>query len=153
MSKQEHPVILFDGVCNLCNASVQFIIKHDKQKTFRFASLQSSFGEEILKQNNLPANLFNSFILFENNTIYSRSTAALLVAKRLSGFIKILYSFIIVPEFIRDAIYNFIAKNRYKWFGKKDACWLPAPELKNLFLDDFTLNPSPKGEELSGPTF
>ena len=135
MSEQDNPVILFDGVCNLCNASIQFVIKHDKKKLFRFASLQSSFGEKILTQNNLSADFFNSFILFEKNIIYSRSTAALLVAKRLSGFIKILYAFIIVPKFIRDAVYNFIAANRYKWFGKKEACWLPAPALKDLFLD------------------
>ncbi len=135
MHEQDHPVILFDGVCNLCNASVQYVIKHDKKKLFRFASLQSSFGEKILKQNNLPSEVFNSFILFENNIIYTRSTAALLVAKKLSGLIKILYGFIVIPKFVRDAVYNFIARNRYKWFGKQEACWLPTPELKNLFLD------------------
>lgn len=132
---EAHPVILFDGLCNLCNASVQFVIKHDSKKIFRFASLQSSFGEKILKENQLPADTFNSFILFENNRIYTRSTAALLVAKNLSGFVKFLYSFIIVPKFIRDIVYNLIAKNRYKWFGKREACWLPTPEFKSLFYD------------------
>lgn len=129
-----HPVILFDGVCNLCNTSVQFVIKHDTKRLFRYASLQSSFGEKILKENNLSADVFNSFILFENDTIYTRSTAALLVAKRLNGFIRILYGFIIIPEFIRNAVYNFIARNRYRWFGKRETCWLPSPELKELFL-------------------
>lgn len=134
MNALSHPVILFDGVCNLCNASVQYVIKHDKKKLFRFASLQSSFGEKILKENNLPNTTFNSFILYDNK-IYTRSTAALLVAKKLSGLIKLSYGFIIFPKFIRDAVYNIIAKNRYKWFGKKEACWLPTPELKELFLD------------------
>ena len=134
MNEEDHPVILFDGICNLCNASVQYVIKHDQKRLFRFASLQSFFGEKILRQKNLPVDLFNSFILFENKRIYTRSTAALMVAKRLSGFIKILYGFIIIPKFIRDAVYNLIAKNRYKWFGKQETCWLPAPALKNLFL-------------------
>ena len=131
----KHPVILFDGVCNLCNGSVQYVIKHDPHRIFRFASLQSSFGQKILADHKLPENDFNSFILFEDGKMYTRSTAALRVAKRLTGFIKILYGFSIVPGFIRDGIYNLIAKNRYKWFGKKDACWLPTPELKNLFIN------------------
>lgn len=130
-----HPVILFDGVCNLCNASVQYVIKHDKKRLFRFASLQSSFGERILRENNLSANVFNSFILLDNNKIYTRSTAALHVAKKLNGLIKLLYGFIIVPKFIRDFVYDVIAKNRYKWFGKKEACWIPMPELKSLFFE------------------
>jgi predicted DCC family thiol-disulfide oxidoreductase YuxK len=135
MNDVSHPVILFDGVCNLCNASVQYVIKHDKGRLFRFASLQSSFGEKVLKENNLPNNTFNSFILLDNNKIYTRSTAALLVAKKLNAFIKLLYGFIIVPKFIRDFVYDVIAKNRYKWFGKKEACWLPTPELKRLFFE------------------
>jgi predicted DCC family thiol-disulfide oxidoreductase YuxK len=135
MNDLSHPVILFDGVCNLCNASVQFVIKHDKKRLFRFASLQSSFGESILKQYNLPADTFNSFILLDDNKIYTRSTAALLVAKKLSGIIKLLYGFIAVPKFIRDLVYNIIAKNRYKWFGKKEACRVPTQELKSLFFE------------------
>lgn len=135
MNADVHPVILFDGVCNLCTASVQFVIKHDKRRLFRFASLQSSFGEKILKENNLPADTFNSFILFENDEIFLRSTAALMVAKQLNGIVKWLYTFIIFPKFIRDAVYNLIANNRYKWFGKKETCWLPTPELKELFYD------------------
>lgn len=134
MNDLSHPVILFDGICNLCNASVQYVIKHDKKKLFRFASLQSSFGESVLKQYNLPVNTFNSFILLSDNKIYTRSTAALLVAKKLSGLIKLLYGFIIIPRFIRDFVYDIIAKNRYKWFGKKEACWVPTPELKSLFF-------------------
>ena len=126
---------MFDGVCNLCNASVQYVIKHDKKRLFRFASLQSSFGEKILTNYSLPADVFNSFILVKNNKIHTRSTAAFMVAKKLSGFIKLLYAFIITPKFIRDCVYNLIAKNRYKWFGKKEACWLPTPDLKDLFYN------------------
>jgi predicted DCC family thiol-disulfide oxidoreductase YuxK len=132
---EKHPVILFDGVCNLCSASVQYVIKHDPQRIFRFASLQSSFAQKILSNHNLPINDYNSFVLFADNKIYTRSTAALLVAKNLKGFIRFSYAFIIMPKFIRDTVYNIIAKNRYKWFGKKQACWLPTPDLKNLFLD------------------
>jgi predicted DCC family thiol-disulfide oxidoreductase YuxK len=135
MNDLSHPVILFDGVCNLCNASVQFVIKHDKKRLFRFASLQLPFGAAILKEHNLPADTFNSFILLSDNKIYARSTAALLVAKKLNGIVKLLYAFIIVPKFIRDVVYNIIAKNRYKWFGKQESCWVPTPELKELFLE------------------
>ena len=133
-SDTNSPVILFDGVCNLCSSSVQFVIKHDPKKQFRFASLQSDFGQSVLKKFNLPANQLNSFILLENDKIYTRSGGALRVTKKLNGLWPALYAFIIVPPFIRNAVYNFIAKNRYKWFGKKEACWLPTPELRKLFL-------------------
>ena len=131
----KHPVILFDGVCNLCSASVQYIIKHDPQRIFRFASLQSPLAQKILSGHNHSLNDYSSFVLFAGNKIYTRSTAALMVAKRLNSIAKLLYPLIILPKFIRDTVYNIIAKNRYKWFGKKQACWLPIPELKNLFLD------------------
>lgn len=132
---QDHPIILFDGVCNLCNSSVQYVIKHDPKHIFRFASLQSSFGQKIASTHHLPLNDYNSFILFADNKVHTRSTAALMVAKKLAGFVNLLYVFIIVPKFIRDAVYNIIAKNRYKWFGKRTECWLPAAELKGLFID------------------
>ena len=131
----KHPVILFDGVCNLCNASVQYVIKHDPQRIFRFASLQSPRAQKILSGHNPSLSDYSSFVLFTDNKIYIRSTAALMVAKRLNSIAKLLYPLIILPKFIRDTVYNIIAKNRYKWFGKKQACWLPTPELKNLFLD------------------
>jgi predicted DCC family thiol-disulfide oxidoreductase YuxK len=127
-------VILFDGVCNLCSGSVQFILKRDKEKKFLFASLQSGYGENLLKQLELPSNTFNSFILFENGKFFTRSTAALKMFSQLKGWgwVKIFW---IVPEFIRDSVYNLIARNRYKWFGKKEECWLPTPELKERFLN------------------
>lgn len=131
---QQKPIILFDGLCNLCEGAVQFVLKHDDDKNFLFASLQSETGQQLLKQFNFPLENFNSFVLLQNNNVYLRSTAALLVAKQLSGAIKFIYLFIIVPAFIRDWVYNWIAKRRYKWFGKKEACIVPTPELKARFL-------------------
>jgi len=127
-------VILFDGVCNLCSSSVQFILKRDKEKKFLFASLQSNYGQNLLKQYDLPTDTFNSFILYQNGKIFSKSTGALKMFSQLKnwGWVKIFW---IVPGFIRDAVYNLIAKNRYKWFGKKEECWLPTPDLKARFLD------------------
>lgn len=130
-----HPVILFDGVCNLCNSSVQYVIKHDPGALFKFASLQGETGKELLKQYGLPENELNSFVLISDNKAYTRSSAALTVAKKLTGIAKILYGFIIVPSFIRDAVYNIIAKNRYKWFGKKDSCMIPTADLQSRFLN------------------
>jgi predicted DCC family thiol-disulfide oxidoreductase YuxK len=130
----DKPVILFDGVCNLCSGSVQFILKRDEEKKFLFASLQSAYGQTLLKQFNLPTDTFNSFILKEEGKIYTRSTAALKMFQQLKGW-KWVKIFWIVPNFIRDAVYNLIAKNRYKWFGKKEECWVPTPELKSRFLD------------------
>jgi predicted DCC family thiol-disulfide oxidoreductase YuxK len=135
MNEVGHPVILFDGVCNLCTASVQYVIKHDPEHIFHFASLQSGFGKKVLTDFNLAVNDFNSFILLSNSKIYDRSTAALMVAKRLKGPVGLLYIFIVIPKFIRDLVYGFIAKNRYKWFGRKTECWLPTAELKQLFVN------------------
>ena len=130
----DKPVILFDGVCNLCSGSVQFILKRDKEKKFLFASLQSNYGQELLKQFNLPIDKFNSFILFEDGKIFTRSTAALKMFSQLKGWkwVKVLS---IVPKFLRDAVYNLIARNRYNWFGKKEECWIPTPDLKARFLE------------------
>ena len=127
-------LILFDGVCNLCNSSVQFILLRDKKDRFRFASLQSDYGQSILKQYNLPTDKFNSLALVENGKIYQKSTGALRIARNLKGLWPMLYGFIIVPPFIRNLIYDIIAKNRYRWFGKKEECMLPRPEWKQKFL-------------------
>ena len=129
------PVILFDGVCNLCNGAVQFIIKHDRKNIFRFASLQSDAGQQLLKQFSLPQDQFNSFVLIENEKAFTQSVAALRIAKKLSGAVRLLYGFIIVPPFIRNAVYRLIANNRYRWFGKKESCMIPTPELRQKFLN------------------
>jgi predicted DCC family thiol-disulfide oxidoreductase YuxK len=128
-------VILFDGVCNLCNGTVQFILKRDKQSRFKFASLQGEFGQRILSRFDLPESSLNSFILLEGENIYTHSTGALRVLLHLGGVWKILYAFIIIPRFIRDAVYNLIARNRYKWFGKQESCYLPSADISNRFLN------------------
>jgi predicted DCC family thiol-disulfide oxidoreductase YuxK len=128
-------IILFDGVCNLCSNSVQFIIERDAKHIFKFASLQSTFGQAQLEKFNLDKRALHSLILLKDNTAYQRSDAALLIAKELKGGWSAFYGFIILPRFIRDTVYNFIAKNRYRFFGKKDACWIPTPELRSRFID------------------
>jgi predicted DCC family thiol-disulfide oxidoreductase YuxK len=130
-----HAVILFDGVCNLCNASVIFVIDKDKHDYFRFASLQSEFGRKILHDYNLPSDNYDSFILLENGKIYQKSTAALRVSRKLQGLWKLMYVFIVIPPFIRDTVYGFVAARRYQWFGKKDECMIPTPGLKNKFVE------------------
>ena len=128
-------IILFDGVCNLCNCSVQFIIKRDKRKRFLFTSLQSDAGQDILLQFRLKKSNLNSIILLENGKVYQKSTAILKIFKHLPNFWKISYIFIVIPIFIRDFIYDFIANNRYKWFGKREVCMIPTKELQMRFLE------------------
>ncbi len=126
-------IILFDGVCNLCNSSVSFIIKHDKKNYFRFAALQSEKGKDLLKTLNVDVN--NSMVLIENDKVYIKSAAALRIVKHLNGFYPLIYFFIIVPSPIRNFIYDFIARNRYKWFGKKETCMIPTEKLRSKFLE------------------
>ena len=132
---QTQQIILFDGVCNLCSGAVQFVIKHDPHAKFTFASLQSDTGKKLLEAHNLPSNQLNSFVLIQEERAYTKSTAALKVVMQLTGLIKLLYGFIIVPVFIRNAVYTLISNNRYKWFGKKEACMIPSPSLKQRFLN------------------
>lgn len=127
-------IILFDGVCNFCNSSVQFIIKRDTIGRYKFTSLQSPIGQELLKENKIPDEL-DSFIYLEGNTVYYKSTAALKVCKGLKGPWKFMYGLIVVPRPIRDLVYRVIVKNRYKWFGKRDTCMIPTPEQRERFLD------------------
>jgi len=128
------PVILFDGVCNLCNSSVLFIIQRDPKAKFRFASLQSDFGKVQMQRFGLNHSELNSVLLIKGETLYQKSNAALEIARNLTGGWPLLYVFKIVPAFLRDWIYNWIARNRYRWFGKKDACMIPTPELKSRFV-------------------
>lgn len=127
-------IILFDGVCNLCNSSVNFIIDHDKKNVFRFASLQSDAGQTLLKKFNLNVKDFNSIILVENDKFYERSSAVMKIVRKFPGLWKFLYLFIIIPPPVRNFVYDIIADNRYKWFGKKESCRVPTPELKEKFL-------------------
>lgn len=133
-----NPILLFDGVCNLCNGAVQFVIKYDSKNTLRFAALQSETGQQILEHFNLPKEDIFSVILVENEKVYVRSSAALRMYKNMGGIMSLMYFFIIVPRPIRDVVYNFIAKNRYKWFGEKESCMIPTPELKARFVSRFS---------------
>jgi predicted DCC family thiol-disulfide oxidoreductase YuxK len=130
----EQPVILFDGICNFCNGTVNFIIDKDKRKRFKFAALQSDAGQKLLNEFNLKFTDFDTIILAENNRYYEKSTAALRIAKGLGGIWKVLYAFIILPTFIRDFFYDIIARNRYRWFGKRDTCRIPAVGERERFL-------------------
>jgi predicted DCC family thiol-disulfide oxidoreductase YuxK len=127
-------VILFDGVCNLCNSSVQFIIRHDPDGRFKFAALQSAAGQSLLRDHHLDPSDFTSIVLLLNGGIYQKSRAALEITRRLPGLWPLLYFFIIVPPIIRDRIYDWIAANRYKWFGRTEECMVPTPELRSRFL-------------------
>jgi predicted DCC family thiol-disulfide oxidoreductase YuxK len=128
-------IVLFDGVCNLCAGSVQFIIKRDRNAIFQFASLQSDFGQQQLERFGIDKKLLHSIILINDNQLFQRSDAALEIARKLNGAWPVFYAFKIFPQFFRDSIYNWIARNRYRFFGKKDACWIPTPELKKRFLE------------------
>lgn len=128
-------IILFDGICNLCNSAVQFIIKRDKNNHFLFASLQSDVAQELLLHFKLKNSDFDSIILIDNGKLFTKSTASLQISKKLDGLWKYLYILIIIPEFIRDFFYTLLSQNRYKWFGKKDSCMIPNRRIKNRFLD------------------
>ena len=138
MPESTQSIILFDGVCNLCNGAVRFIIERDAAAQFHFAALQSDFGQQILQQFKLPTAALDTIILIENGQAFTRSTAALRVARRLDSvgwrvFGKVALA--IVPRFVRDFFYNLIARNRYRMFGKQTECWLPTPELRARFLN------------------
>ena len=131
-------LILFDGVCNLCNASVQYVIKHDKKDVFMFAALQSDIGEQIIKEYNIDTSKTDSILLYsETDGLKTKSSAALHIAKHLGFPINLMAVFFIVPNVIRNVVYDFVAKNRYKWYGKQDACMIPTPALKARFLGEY----------------
>ena len=131
---ESHQIILFDGLCSFCNFWVNFIINRDKKDKFRFAALQSSFGLELQKKFSIDKDKIETVVLIIGNRYYTKSTAALMISKQLSGFIKILFPMIIIPKPIRDFVYDIIAKNRYKLFGKREYCRIPTEKEKNKFL-------------------
>ena len=128
-------IILFDGVCNLCNGVVRFIIRNDKKGRFRFASLQSDKGKILLKKHGMVENQMNTIVYIRTDMVYVQSDAAMEIAKDLGYPWKILYGFVILPGFIRDGIYNLIARNRYRIFGKKESCMVADESVKWRFLE------------------
>lgn len=126
-------IVLFDGVCNLCNGVVQFIIRNDQAGAFQFASQQSEAGQKLLELHKLPA--MDTVVLIEGRRVYTRSDAVLEILRRLPAKWSWLSAFKIVPKFLRDAVYKLIGRYRYNIFGKREACWLPTPELRARFLD------------------
>lgn len=127
-------IILFDGVCNLCNGFVQFVIKRDPHAKFKFGTLQSNKAIELLIPHHINPEELNSVIFIENNKVYTQSDAAIKIAQHLGSAWPLAASLLIIPKFIRNAVYRFIAKNRYRWFGKKMQCMVPSPDLKSRFL-------------------
>lgn len=133
--KTANKIILFDGVCNLCNGAIQFIIKRDSKNIFQFATLQSEVGKRMTTDRNIDINTLDSIILIEPNVAYfTKSTAALEIGKHLNGLGVISSILLWLPESFRNIVYDIIARNRYKWYGKKEKCMIPNPELKNKFL-------------------
>lgn len=130
----ENPIILFDGVCNFCNSAINFVLKQDKKGIFRFAPLQSEAGQRLLQEYNLSTEEFDSFVLIDNGKVYKKSAASLRVMNKLPWYWKEAQVLRIIPTAFRDAIYDFIASNRYKWFGKKEQCMIPTPETRSRFL-------------------
>lgn len=131
----EYSIILFDGVCNLCNSAVQFIIKRDHKNRFRFASLQSSIGQHYLRIYSINEPGVYSVILIKNRKVYDRSAAVLEISRDLSGLWPVFYSLKVIPSFLRDAVYRMVAKSRYRIFGKMDQCMIPSRELNAKFLE------------------
>lgn len=129
-------LVLFDGVCNLCNASVQFIIRRDRHDRFRFASLQSDAARAILQRFNINPETMHSVIVIDGDKVYERSDAAIRIASGLGGIWRLLSSLRVLPRRLRDFIYNLIARHRYSWFGKRNECMIPTPELRSRFLSD-----------------
>lgn len=129
----EYPIILFDGVCNYCNGMVNTIIKYDVKKRIRYSALQSNYTKKLFNDNKNDKSI-DSIVFVEKNRLYFYSDAVLRICKILPFPFKLLYAFIVIPKFIRDYIYKIIAKNRYKWFGKREQCVIPSKEVKKLFL-------------------
>lgn len=137
---QTKSIVFFDGVCNLCNASIDFIIKWDRENQFLVGALQDGFSIEVLSKYQVKADYLDSLVLLEDGEIFYRSTAALKIARNLSGLWPVFYPLIFLPNWLRDPVYDFIGKNRYRWFGKKNTCRIASPEEKIKFLskDNFS---------------
>ncbi|AWH85866.1 thiol-disulfide oxidoreductase [Flavobacterium album] len=132
---KDKKIILFDGVCNLCDATVQFIIKRDRKDIFRFVAIQSELGQQIINHIGIDTSKTDSIILYDpGHAYYYKAEAAIKIAKKLGGFFILMGMFLILPKWLSNRVYDYIAKNRYKWYGKKEACMIPTPEMKAKFL-------------------
>ena len=131
---EPHAIVLFDGVCNFCNHSIQFVIKRDPKSHFKFGALQSEEGKALLEKHNLSSEILDTIVLIEGGKAYTYSTAPLRITRKLHLLWPIFYVFILIPTFIRNPIYKWISKNRYKWFGKEESCMLPTADIRNRFL-------------------
>lgn len=129
-----HPLVLFDGVCNFCNASVNFILKRDPTGVFRFTPLQSKMAKRLLEKFQLPSDELNTMVLIDGDRVCTRSDAGLRIARRLRWPWPLVSVFLIIPKVLRDVVYKIIARNRYRWWGKRETCMVPSPEWKERFL-------------------
>lgn len=134
MKNKQNDVILFDGVCNLCNGAITFIIKRDKRNHYRFAALESDIGTMYLQKHEINPMETDSIVLIRGEKAYTKASAALRIARKMSGLWPLLYLFIIIPKFISNTVYDYIARNRYQWFGKEESCMIPTPALRDKFL-------------------
>jgi predicted DCC family thiol-disulfide oxidoreductase YuxK len=135
-SPATHPIVLFDGVCNFCDAYVNFVIDNDRRRYFRFAPLQSDAGARLQRQYGIDPSQLETFVLIERGKAYLRSTAALKIVRRLGGVYPALYAAIVVPSPLRDFLYDWFAGRRYRWFGRKDECMVPTADVKDRFLTE-----------------
>lgn len=135
MSRPSSPLILFDGVCNFCCFWVQFLIRRDPDKRFHFAPLQSAVGQEIVKRLGMSTDNLTTMILVEGDRRYVKSSAALRIARRMRGLWPLLFIFIVIPAPIRDFFYDWVARNRYRWFGRQGSCMVPTPDVRERFLE------------------
>jgi predicted DCC family thiol-disulfide oxidoreductase YuxK len=135
VGKKAHPIVLFDGVCNLCNRSVAHIVRHDPKGRFRLASLQSAVGRSLQQEYGFNPDAVNTLVLIERGKAYTKSDAALRIARRLKGPVRYWWAARFVPRFFRDTLYDWIGRNRYRWFGKRDECMAPGPGVRERFLD------------------
>lgn len=146
----DKPLILFDGDCNLCNGSVQFVIKRDPQARFRFAALQSDAAKAALVAAGVTEQLPDSIVLVADGKVRTKSSAALAIARRLGALWPLMSIFWLIPYPLRDLVYDWIARNRYRWFGKQETCWVPTPELRARFADADSRTPRDAGEAAGG---
>lgn len=133
-SKTERPIVLFDGECEMCSTIVQFVIKRDPQGTLLFAAQQSEAGQALLARYGLLEQSLDTFVYIHQEQVFTHSTAALQLTKRLNRLWPLCYGLMIIPRPLRDVVYRYVAKNRYKWFGKKESCFIPTPEIRQRFV-------------------